>query len=401
MANRRLLPHDLQKETLVRLPVKSLLRFQCVCKSWKSFIRSPRFIAKQLEHSESTDNYVHLLHSSTYNRGTQIQLQHCDGSFREIQKLELPCQIGFIDYEVLDCKGLILFKTTSVRRHYLESLILWNPAIRISITLPPPCIDAPSCGKYCVYGFGFDHTTNDYKVMRMVLGRLEFFPFEAQLYKLSTGAWETIRGVDNFQYVADDDTQALVNGASHWLGYHKSNYMAIEYEDREYVIVSFHMCHEEFRVMILPDHLSSRAHSDFVLRVSGGLLCLIEKQDGYLGMNIWLMKEYGVVESWTKQFTTVLKGFRFGEVFGFSNNEKILGEKKKKPALYNPKTQRSVNLRTKVKGSYFAKNSFVESLVLLNEVNSSQMCQNCLSRGRWCDSKKRKEKKRKTCTREG
>ena len=155
-----------------------------------------------------------------------------------------------------------------------------------------------------------------------------------------------------------------MNGASHWLGNHKSNYMAIEYADREYVTVLFHMCHEGFRVMILPDHLSSVEHSDFVLGVSGGLLCLIEKQDAYLGMNIWSMKEYGVVESWTKQFTTVLKGFRFGPVFGFSNSEKFLGEKQKKPVLYDPKTHRSINLRTKVQGSYFAKNTFVESLVL-------------------------------------
>ena len=92
-----------------------------------------------------------------------------------LPKLEHPCQIGFRGYIVLDCKGLILFKTTRHRRHDFESLILWNPAIRTSITLPPPCIDAPSCAKFCVYGFGFDHTINDYKVLRMMLGEFEFF----------------------------------------------------------------------------------------------------------------------------------------------------------------------------------------------------------------------------------
>jgi hypothetical protein len=88
----------------------------------------------------------------------------------------------------------------------------------------------------------------------------------------------------------------------------------------------------------------------FVLRVSDGLLCLIklEPQDVYLSMNIWLMKEYGVVESWTKQFNIDLKGFRFGPIFSFSNNEKIYGEKQEKPILYDPKTRRSINLRTKV-----------------------------------------------------
>jgi hypothetical protein len=45
-----------------------------------------------------------------------------------------------------------------------------------------------------------------------------------------------------------------VNGASHWLGYHKRD-MGSDFS--EFVVVLFHMCDEEFRVMKLPDHLSS------------------------------------------------------------------------------------------------------------------------------------------------
>jgi hypothetical protein len=40
---------------------------------------------------------------------------------------------------VLDCRGLILFAPL-VRKNGLESLVLWNPAIRMSMTLSqPPC----------------------------------------------------------------------------------------------------------------------------------------------------------------------------------------------------------------------------------------------------------------------
>jgi F-box interacting protein len=382
----RLLPRDLHNEILVRLPAKSLLRFQCVCKSWKSFIRSRRFIAMHVEHSESMDNYVHLLHSSKYEcHYKKTQLYHINGSFSEFQKLELPCQIGASDYEVLDCKGLLLFCTSlGLNLHYLEPLILWNPTIRMSITLPPPCIDAAIPKQYCVYGFGFDHTTNDYKVLRMVLERYGFFPFEAELYRLRTGAWETIRGIDNFQYVVNNGhTQALVNGASHWIGYHKS-YMATESSDNpEFVVVLFHMYHEELRVMKLPDRLSSLNLHNSVLRVSSGFLYLMEhiqQQNACLSYNAWMMKEYGVVESWTKQFTLDLEGWRFGPMLCFRNNEKILGEKQKRPVLYDPdlKTDRVINLGIEAKGSFFATNTFVESLVLLNEVNALQTCQKVL-----------------------
>jgi F-box interacting protein len=397
MSNR--LPHDLQNEILVSLPVKSLLRFQCVSKTWKSLITSPTFISLHVQHSETTDKYVHLLHSQTYKEfRTHSQLHHMDGSFSEIQKLETPCQIGGRPYNVLDCKGLILFRTICQKRHDVESLILWNPAIRMSMSLPQPCIVAPSGKKRSIYGFGFDHRSNDYKVMRLVRGGYTFFPPQAELYKLRTGAWETIKVANDFQYAIVAGTQALVNGASHWVGNHKSDMASSS--PQQMVVVFFHMCDEEFRVMKLPDHLSSLYVGNVFLGVSDGLLSLREyngKQNVHLSCSIWLMKEYGVIESWTKQFTIDLKGCYF-HVFSFRNNEKILGINRNKPVLYDPKTHGFINLGIKAKGSFYTKNTFVESLVLLNEVNPIQTCQTCLKKAWWCDSNKGKEKKRKTCT---
>ncbi|XP_028787815.1 F-box/kelch-repeat protein At3g23880-like [Neltuma alba] len=46
-------PKDLMEEIFVRLPVKSLLRFKCVAKSWYALITDPCFIARHLERSRS------------------------------------------------------------------------------------------------------------------------------------------------------------------------------------------------------------------------------------------------------------------------------------------------------------------------------------------------------------
>jgi len=53
------LPYDVILEILCRLPVKFILRFRCVCKSWNSLISDPIFVKKQL--SVSTTRNLHFL----------------------------------------------------------------------------------------------------------------------------------------------------------------------------------------------------------------------------------------------------------------------------------------------------------------------------------------------------
>ncbi|KAL3586325.1 hypothetical protein D5086_013192 [Populus alba] len=52
------LPEDVVIEILSRLPVKNLLQFKCVCKSWYATITSPNFISKHLRnyYSKSDDS---------------------------------------------------------------------------------------------------------------------------------------------------------------------------------------------------------------------------------------------------------------------------------------------------------------------------------------------------------
>lgn len=50
----KLLPGDLEIEILSRSPVRSLLRFKCVCKSWYVLIKSPRFINNHLHLSQTS-----------------------------------------------------------------------------------------------------------------------------------------------------------------------------------------------------------------------------------------------------------------------------------------------------------------------------------------------------------
>ncbi|MCI32976.1 F-box/kelch-repeat protein, partial [Trifolium medium] len=61
------LPFDLIIEILSRLPVKLLLQFRCVCKSWKSLISDPKFAKKHLSHSTT-----HSLHCLSYSNNRLV-----------------------------------------------------------------------------------------------------------------------------------------------------------------------------------------------------------------------------------------------------------------------------------------------------------------------------------------
>jgi len=195
--------------------------------------------------------------------------------------------------------------------------------------------------KYCIHGFGFDQTSNDYKVQRMFYNNYASSrPTQAELYRLRTGAWETLMvAEDSFQYYFSTKMQAFVNGASHWVVWPMAPV------SRKRAVLLFDMFDEEFRVMKLPDHLSLGWGRSINLGVSGGLLSLMENNKPHgvnLSYSIWLMKEYGVVESWTKQFTIDLEGWRGGRIFLFRNNEKVLAWSRKSRSYMIPRHKDSL-----------------------------------------------------------
>jgi F-box interacting protein len=385
------IPRDLQIQILVRLPVKSLLRFQCVSKSCKSLISSDAFISMHTKHNESANNYAHFVNGCLYRADNDenmidfgYKLHQFNDSFSAFQEIEFPSQIASECIEqVLDCRGLLLLTHPDHPYDYklqagtFEPLILWNPAIRMSMTLPPSFVNGANPRYYSVFhGFGYDHIRNDYKVLRVMYND-ESFPPMAKFFKLRTRAWETVNGFDfdDFHYVILKGShmflpQAFVNGATHWLGYNSRCSVF-----REAVVLLFHMCDEKFRVMKFPNVLNNILQSDLIsLVVLDGLLSLIELNNwGQGDCCVWLMKEYGVPESWTKQYAINLGDWEwlFQKFVSFRNkSEFLVVTSNQELALYNLKTRRYVFLGIrKTKLSLLIMKTCIESLVLLGEFN--------------------------------
>ncbi|KAF3955149.1 hypothetical protein CMV_019598 [Castanea mollissima] len=132
-----LLPHDVVFEILTRLPVKSLIRFRCVSKSWYSTITDPIFITKHL----NLNNKAKSLSSNNNHNGCllydcnkQLCTAVCNGNGNgdpkltltstEVSRFQIPFSVNF--YKISFCNGMFL------NYGYLRDrmIYLWNPSIQ-------------------------------------------------------------------------------------------------------------------------------------------------------------------------------------------------------------------------------------------------------------------------------
>ncbi|KAE9446363.1 hypothetical protein C3L33_21739, partial [Rhododendron williamsianum] len=133
----------------------------------------------------------------------QIRLEHYklfidtgeeeDNTFDEYLEIPFPLYSRYCYVLQGYVKGLFCFE--------LSEILLWNPSIRRSISLPKPGITENTHGLFSDYlGFGFDSQSNDYKVVRVVIlcggTRSEEVPL-VEVYSLNSGLWKESSGAGN------------------------------------------------------------------------------------------------------------------------------------------------------------------------------------------------------------
>lgn len=283
-------------EILHRLPVKALLRCTAVCKSWHSLITSAEFISSHLKFAASRRKVApSLLLRRCIKNSERYELYSDSESFTRYAAFEFPFKSMNPFFTIVgSCNGLLCLSDDRV--YYMNTIILWNPCIKKSVLLPKPNMIYGSYGSFtqCL-GFGFDPVGDDYKVVRITYVDLASKP-QIEVYKLSSGVWQDMSYLALEYVVYTRSRHVYLNGAAHWTA---------GYMDSHDVVVLFDMSREVFRTMILPvrvvgnDPLSS--HDLGVYR--GCLALALWKVSGAEPrLCVWVMQEYGVEESWTKNF---------------------------------------------------------------------------------------------------
>ncbi|GAU18006.1 hypothetical protein TSUD_51160 [Trifolium subterraneum] len=269
------LPVELIVNILLRLLVKYLLQFRCVCKLWQTLISETLIAKKRLAFSDYKNFYSYPLKSIFENPSAAHVIPH--DSFSDL---------GIDDYYILgSCNGFFCFHDADQ-----FNIIMYNPSIGLKSKCSPK-ISSPNWSML-YNGFGYDQVNDKYKVLAVLEHEDGDSDHEdvsyTKIYTFGEDSWRTIQ---DFLGTPIEEIGIYVSGTLNWL-HHKWH--------KQYVIHSFDMEKETYRELLLPfvgDDCMCRPS----LCVLHDCLCLCFLNKTHLFA--WLMKEYGVVESWTKLMT--------------------------------------------------------------------------------------------------
>ncbi|KEH32867.1 putative F-box domain-containing protein [Medicago truncatula] len=284
------LPLDLISEILCRLPVKLLLQFRCVCKSWNSLITDPIFAGQHLRLSTkllvhtSTYSYLSHLPSMYVLKSYPLNSVFTDVTTNHITQHEFPSD-RYV-YFVGSFNGIICLATDYGGFVTVE---LWNPSIRKFKELPSLGKQQNPYQVLMMYGFGYDAIFNDYKVV-VILKHTDNFvdSHELKVHTLGTNVWKSIQKFP-FDYDVRQPSGNFMHGTINWLVSSKNKNPPL--------IVSLDLKNESCKEISLPAGYGVDAYKYLQLGVLRDSLCIV------IGHDVWVMKEHGNQDSWTKLFT--------------------------------------------------------------------------------------------------
>ncbi|GAB4861479.1 hypothetical protein Ancab_036681 [Ancistrocladus abbreviatus] len=221
-------PNDLIFKIMLLLPIKTLLRFTCVCKTWYKLINSSDFVEAYNSQADSVLIFykqVNHRSPSAFCVETQVKqpggflifdnvlCSHSQPSTVHLMQLQDGCgvitelNISCFNAILATCNGLVLMRSKGKPGR----VVVMNPMTRKFISFPMGTINVLKES----YGLVFSHGKGVYKVVHLFQDDMRFFSCE--ILSLRTRSWKAVDGPDfglirQFAYAP---VSAI--GALHWL----------------------------------------------------------------------------------------------------------------------------------------------------------------------------------------
>ncbi|KAL2524834.1 F-box protein [Abeliophyllum distichum] len=303
------LPDEIALEILSRLPVKSVLQSRFACRHWCLLTHDPHLVNMHLSQALTSQRLCLILQSDHPIRNQLSFVEFSDVDHIQIvRKFDTPFTRSTREFSIIvSCNGLLCLINSLLD----NSIYIHNPFTR-EYKLLPKSIEFQD--QIAIFGFGFHPVTKEYKVIKIVyypsvynldnsslLWRLNYnIPYRShvQIYNLCTNEW---RSIGEAPYILEKSSSpgVLVSGRLHWMS------QCGKFNGRhDRMIVSFDLSDDSFRKITKPESGDLRSWlSSYVVELGGCLCTFVQLPPSNGAMDIWVMKDYGVQESWVKVYT--------------------------------------------------------------------------------------------------
>ncbi|CAK7338459.1 unnamed protein product [Dovyalis caffra] len=217
----------------------------------------------------------------------------------DVEKMRFVSNTNLPDTEfhfINSCNGLLCLYGKS-KGDFNQMIYVCNPILGEYIIIPV-------LHKLRKYGhrfaLGFSSVSNQYKALQTIFPEGEYVrQVRAEVYTVGTGRW---RSMGNAPFnLGHLDANAFVHDSVHWIDCTLEN---------DGFICAFDFGFEQFKRLSLPPSSQilegSRIHSIACVGVlKAWLFVAFEVYSECGDIEIWVMEEYGVKESWSKKFVVV------------------------------------------------------------------------------------------------
>ncbi|CAN0897111.1 F-box protein At4g22390 [Linum grandiflorum] len=287
-----LIPQEITANILLRLRAKDLVKCRRVSKQWLSIIEDPQFIRSQLCYSlytKSSNSAIFVQDRISYAASDDISSSTPPTYYDPTLKLQL---MG-------SCHGLVCFCLFN----YPHDFVIVNPSTGEEHTPSNPTKEARVVDTLTACGFGYDELSDDYKVVRILHTRSAADPrnrsYIAEIYGVrSKGFCRITIPVPTATWWRPHNIIGVFFGGSlHWCSANSDNPSV-----REHAIHAIDLVSNTYRQLHLPVDTFGKFRVLDVGIVDRCLcVCGFLMDEGKI--DLWVMEEYGNLESWNRIYS--------------------------------------------------------------------------------------------------
>nr|GMD62412.1 F-box/kelch-repeat protein At3g23880-like [Ipomoea batatas] len=288
------IPIEIIRQILLNLEVKAVIRFQSVCKEWLSTIQNPHF---KLSYSGRKRVMVVAHSSSSCLALTSITTTTTPHIETPFLKTTFPLNRRWSGVWC-SCNGLVLF---SVGKH----INILNPLTKCSTKVleSPGPMGLKSLG--ALAGLCYDSRTRDYKVVLLLLCD-SMRDGTAMVASLRNKQWQKVSFP--FHAMSVRDSGVNFRNTLHWRVAHSARDWCSSRRCKK--VVYFDTESDEFKELPIPTFPVKSSAILGLGIIDGDYLCMAREKRKETGeVEVLVMKEYGVKDSWISQF--VISGSQF------------------------------------------------------------------------------------------